>query len=104
MSKLGVIGAALVAIVAGMTTAQAAPAGAGLKAPLAGLPILQTQARRRCVAIGVTRRGRRIPGVRGVAQGLFGRPTCRRALRRCRADLRARQRRGLNPFGRCIIR
>lgn len=84
--------------------AQAAPAGVGLSAPTT-LPLLQpVQARVRCVAIGVTRRGRRIPGVRGVAFGRFVRPTCRRALRRCRADLRSRQRRGFNPAGRCVLR
>lgn len=38
----------------------AAPVGSGVSLPLAQLPVVKAQVIRRCVAVGVTRRGRRI--------------------------------------------
>ncbi|MEM1372366.1 MAG: hypothetical protein AAGG72_09105 [Pseudomonadota bacterium] len=57
---------------------------------------------RGCVAVARTRagRGRRVPGTRNVrTRG----KRCARALRACRRDLLARQRRGKNPAAACVI-
>lgn len=66
-------------------------------------PLVQARAGFTCVAVGRTIRGRRIPGVLGVARGVIPRNVCRRAVRQCNADLQFRQRRGLNPFGQCEV-
>lgn len=101
--KLGLV-AAVVAACAFAAPASASPLKAGAKAGVDTQLITKVRARFRCVAVGRTINGRRIPGVRGVALGRYARPTCRRALRRCRADLAYRKRRGLNPFGTCRVR
>lgn len=54
----------------------------------------------KCVAVGKTRRGRNIPGVRGKS---FGPGACRIAMQECRQELRFRKARGFNPFGRCVV-
>jgi len=58
---------------------------------------------RRCVA--VARRfygeGQRIDRIRGVG---FGRGACSEALSECRYELRLRQRRGLFPLARCVVK
>ncbi|MEM1306008.1 MAG: hypothetical protein AAGG99_00635 [Pseudomonadota bacterium] len=68
-----------------------------------GIEPVRLGRRARCVAVGRTIRGRRIPGTRRVATGRIPRQACRRAFRQCSRALDRRQFRGRNPLGRCTI-
>ena len=99
--KIAAMTLAAVTMLAGAATAKPLTAKHGIAT---GENLVhKTRAGFQCVAVGRTVRGRRIPGVRGAAHGAFPRNVCRRAMRRCIADLHFRQRRGLNPFGRCRV-
>lgn len=102
MKKLYLLTAALITAGGFTGTAMALPVS---KPPAieAKSNLVDVRARFRCVAAGFTIRGRRIAGVRGVAGGARPARVCRRAMARCRADLRQRQRFGRNPFGRCRV-
>lgn len=89
---------------AAVTIAAAAAIAPATAAPRSGKTVesIKIAQSLRCVAVAKRGRGRGLR-VRGTRNERFGPRACKRARRACVRDLRARQRRGLNPRAACVV-